>query len=214
MNKLLITIIFIWIVCYGCNQPETPVLLSKGEKTSFQQTGLKETIDSLIAIFKQHEHGRNTILIEGKSDSFTTDSLVTLLMTMRNQDKTNAQTFDVFKSTCNGIETIKWEPKSNNEDSLRFVKQVFHGKYTELDNNIELKITDFELLDNNGGQAFLLRVAHDYEFEQLSVAGTDYRLNGYEQIINHVVYKPVFESRLLGLDEVLEQYESKRKACR
>ncbi|HUC80209.1 MAG TPA: hypothetical protein VMR70_04800 [Flavisolibacter sp.] len=214
MNKLLTTIIFIWIVSFGCKQPESKAVIYNREQTSFQQTGLKETIDSLLFKFKQHKHGRNTILIEGKSERFTIDSLARLLVDMKAQDKTNIQSFDVFKSTCNDITTLSWEPRLKDSHSLRFVKHIYHGKYTELDNNIELKITDFELFNHEGKRAFMLRLAEDYEFELLSVGKADFQLNGYEKIINGIVYKPVFEDRLLGLDEILAAYESKKKACR
>ncbi|MDB5209149.1 MAG: hypothetical protein JWR72_4224 [Flavisolibacter sp.] len=212
--RRLLTIIFVLIfsVC-SCKQATRKQPIVK-DVISYQETQLKQTIDTLLKEFAKHGHGKNAILIEGQSAAFNTDSLSLRLKHLRDYDVFDVNAFELHKQNCNGIEILTWKAKENFVDTIRLVKYVYQSKYTEDGSNNDIKITDFELFTVNGENAFKLRVANDFEFEQLSVGAIDYKLNYYEKIINHVVYKPVFEDRLLGLDEIEREYDGKRKACR
>ena len=213
MTKLLIIIFILVFSVFSC-KPTNTDKQQASDTTSFQATQLRQTVDTLLKDFAKHGHGKNTILIEGQSAAFNTDSLSLLLKNLRAYDIFDINTFDLHKHSCKGIEILTWKAKKDIADTLKLVKYVYQSRYVEDDSNNDIKITDFEIYKANDKKAFMLRVANDFDFEQLSVDTIDYKLNYYEKIINHTVYKPLFGDRLLGLDEIEKEYESKRKAYR
>jgi hypothetical protein len=214
MNKRITVIFILTLFIFSCQLKDVIKHGAAGNPTSFQNTGLQQIIDTLLTNFLKHTPGKYTILIEGQPAAFDTDSLSLFLRNVRSCDIFDENTFDIHEQLCNGIKKITWKAKNSINDTLRLVKYIYQSMYLEDGANNDIKITDFEIFRASGKKSILLRVVNDFEFEQLSIGATDYKLNYYEKIINDTVYRPLIEDRLLGLDEIEKEYETKKAACR
>ena len=209
--KILLFISFV-LIFLSCNnqQSDSGRLKLTNKPFPFQNTGLQQVIDSLLTEFAKHKHGKYTILIEGQSAAFDADSISLLLKNVKAYDIFNKENSEVQEQLCNGIKKVIWKAKSDTYDTLKLVKYIYQSKYTDDGANNNIKITDYEILSAGRIKSVLLRVVNDFDFEQLSIGETNYKLNYYERIIGNTVYKPLVEGRILGLDEIEKEYETKK----
>ena len=211
---LYISFVLTFLSC-DYRQSDSDKLKLTNKTIPFQNTGLEQVVDSLLTDFAKLGHRKYTILIEGQSAAFDVDSLSFLLKNVKNFDIFNKDNSEMQEQSCNEIQEVIWKAKNNVYDSLKLIKYIYQSKYTDDGANNNIKITDYEITNANRQKPILLRIANDFDFEQLSVGETNYNLNYYEKIIKNTVYKPLFnKGRILGLDEVEKEYETKKTACR
>jgi hypothetical protein len=148
--------------CTGSNSTEQneglppPADQSPGEKIPFQRTGFSETCKAISKILKDTSNRKERIsFFDGKStSSLTFDSLGSILSEISLFDQSN-EDYNLFKSNCNGLETLIW-------------KQV-SGKPPVIKRQSYVALTDFVINRNDFPKLIELRVIDSTRLTQLLI---------------------------------------------
>lgn len=131
-----------------------------GEKIPFQRTGFPETCKAISKILKDtsNRKGRVTYFDGKSSASITFDSLGSILHGIYLFDQTNDD-YNLFKASCNGLETFSWKQSSNKTASIR--RQSFTAA--------KLLLTDYIINRTDFPKLIELRVIDSTRLTQLLI---------------------------------------------
>jgi hypothetical protein len=203
--KFIIALSFLAIVSCEDKLVEEKSIHSE-QQIAFQQTNFKQSIKRLIQSFEKRSHGHISISVNIRNSFIDVDSLLKLLNEIKDYDVTENKNFAVFEIKINNIKTVNWKHNNYKSTLTRIQKTTFDTTYKRKglngENSISNKITitDYEIFRIDNPKSIFLRIINESDFELLKIDSTTYR--------------PLFEDRLLGLDEVQAVYDARKKASR
>jgi hypothetical protein len=146
--------LFIIIFLVSCSKRTQDTDSPFGHKTSFEKTGLQETIDSLI---KELGHG---VIFK-----IQTDSVYKLFRVIKSLDKFDSSFFNLYTDTCNQIKSRDWKCKTSKCVTTRLIKRDFGWRQGD----IPIRLTEYEIFRLEKPNYVNIKIINGIELHELKV---------------------------------------------
>ena len=146
--------LFIIILLVSCSKKTQDIDSPFGYKISFEKTGLKEIIDSLI---KELDHG---VIFKIQPDSVNK-----LFGAIKSLDKFDSSFFNLYADTCDQIKSRTWKCKTSKCIATRLIKRDFDWRQGD----IPIRLTEYEIFRLEKPNYVNVRIINGIELHELKV---------------------------------------------
>lgn len=192
--KNLLILFLLSIIFSACDGPKNNYDDSLGDKIQFVPTDFSTTCEQQINTLGSSTHGNVWVYVNNSNSFIGFDSLSNVLNSLKQYDQLVGTSTDTYKKTCNGLHIITWHKPTIIMKRFEFETKVYIGNAK----TNKISIIDFHIQKTDSSKQIHLRLS-DNRIEEL--------------IIDSITYTPIYEVRLVGLNEAESKLDSIKSNC-